>query len=130
MPYNKRLTGSNPQFPVGIVDNESGFATLYFNDAGDSTSNIVVGFVIGRLYIHNKQSDTYEWRNVIVENVGSTIQAICNYGESQYSAPMYIELTGLRNAGASMVVIPKKIEGSTIVSGMHEIVAGEFDWTK
>ena len=130
MPYNKRLTGSNPEFPVDIVDDESGFATLYFNDAGNSPSNIVVGFVIGRLYIHNKQSDTYEWRNVIVENVGSTIQAICNYGESQYSAPMYIELTGLRNAGASMVVIPKKIEGSTIISGMHEIVAGEFDWTK
>lgn len=128
MPYSKRLTGSNPPFPVDIVDHESGFATLYFNDAGDSTSNIVVGFVIGRLYIHNKQADTYEWRNVIVENVGSTIQAMCNYGENQYSKPMYIQLTGLRNAGASMVAIPKKIEGSTVISGMHEIVAGEFDW--
>lgn len=128
MPYSKRLTDSSPQFPVDIVDDESGFAQLNFNDAGNSTSNIVVGFVIGRLYIHNKQADTYEWRNVVVWNVGNTIQATCNYGENQYSKPMYIELTGLRNAGAVMGVTPKKIEGSTVISGMHEIVAGEFDW--
>lgn len=123
MPYSKRLTGSSPQFPVDIVDDESGFATLYFNDAGNSISTTAFGFVIGRLYIHYKQSDTYEWKNVTVNNVGSTIQAICKYGESQY-----IELTGLRTAGASMVVFPKKIGGSTVVSGMCEIVAGEFDW--
>ena len=127
MPYSKRLTGSSPQFPVDIVDDESGFATLYFNDAGHSISTTAFGFVIGRLYIHNKQSDTYAWRNVTVANVGSTIQAMCNYGESQ-SAQMYIELTGLRTAGASMVVSTKKIEGSTVDSGMYEIVAGEFDW--
>lgn len=127
MPYSKRLTGSWPQFPVDIVDDESGFAQLDFNDAGNSTSNIVVGFVIGRLYIHNKQADTYEWRNVIVGNVGSTIQAMCNYGENQYSEPMYIELSGLRDAGARMGV-SHKIGGSTVISGMHEIVAGEFDW--
>lgn len=124
MPYSKRLTGSSPQFPVDIVDDERGFATLFFNDTG---STIQTG-TIGRLYIHNKQADTYEWRNVVVRNVGSMIQAMCNYGENQYSKPMYIELTGLRNAGARMGVTPKKIDGSTVISGMHEIVAGEFDW--
>lgn len=124
MPYSKRLTSSNPQFPVDIVDNESGFATLYFNDTGSTIQTAS----IGRLYIHNKQANTYEWRNVNIKAIESTITSVCNFAENQYGSPMYIELEGLRDSNNTMVVRSTSIDGSTVVSGMCEIVAGEFDW--
>lgn len=124
MPYSKRLTGSSPQFPVDIVDDESGFATLYFNDTGQTIQTAS----IGRLYIHNKQANTYEWRVVHTSSVGSTVKGVCNFAENQYGARMYIELEGLRDSNNTMVVRSTSIEGSTVVSGMCEIVAGEFDW--
>ncbi len=126
MPYSKRLTGSKPEFPVDIVDDESGFAMLYFNDTGKT---IQTPSVLGRLYIHNKQANTYEWRNVHTEAIGSTVKCICNFAEDQYGSRMYIELGGLQ--GSNMMLVKSKstsIVGSTVVSGMCEIVAGEFDW--
>lgn len=124
MPYSKRLTGSNPQFPVDIVDDESGFATLYFNDTGSTIQTAS----IGRLYIHNKQANTYEWRNVDIKAIESTVTGVCKFAKDQYGSPMYIELEGLRDSNNTMVVRSTSIEGSTVVSGMCEIVAGEFDW--
>jgi len=123
VPYSKRLTGSNPQFPVDIVDDESGFAMLYFNDTGSAIQSAS----IGRLYIHNKQANTYEWRPVHIKAIKSTVTGICNFAEDQYGSRMYIELEGLRDSNM-MLVRSTSIEGSTVVSGMCEIVAGEFDW--
>lgn len=124
MPYNKRLTDSNPPFPVDIVDDESGFATLYFNDTGQTLQTSV----LGRLYIHNKKANTYEWRLVHTKAIESTVTGVCNFAEDQYGSRMYIELEGLRDSNNTMVVRSTSIEGSTVVSGMCEIVAGEFDW--
>lgn len=124
MPYNKRLTGSNPEFPVDIVDDESGFATLYFNDDGSTFQ----ASTLGRLYIHNKQANTYEWRIVHTKAIESTVKGVCNFAEDQYGSRMYIELEGLRDLNNTMVVRTTSIEGSPVVSGMCEIVAGEFDW--
>lgn len=123
------MTGSSPEFPVDII-NSNGFASLLF-DSSPSTA-LYQGYVLGKLYIHNKQSNTYSWRDVQVSSIDSVyIHAICNFGENQHGGRMYIELDGLKGTLEDVLMISAStIDGSSVISGMCEIIAGEFDWTK